>query len=463
MEPFDSKSLNDLLKAQKDYYRHGHTHNISFRLKQLGKLKAALHCYEEAIKEALYKDLGKGEFEAYVTEIGFVYHSISYMMKNLRKWAKPQGVKTPLHLQPSKSYILREPYGTVLIIGPFNYPFQLLMEPLIGAIAGGNCVILKPSEHTPHLSAVMERLIGETFHKSYIRLVQGGKEETSLLIHAPVDYIFFTGSPRVGKIVMEAAAKNLVPVTLELGGKSPAIVDYTANLKLAAKRIIWGKFLNAGQTCIAPDYVLVEEGVRDQFLKEMKAVLFEFFGNSPVRSKDFGRIVNQGQFDRLVTILKKDHSHILHGGHYKKESLFIEPTLTEAISWDNAAMEEELFGPILPIMTYKSLDQVIRMIQEHEKPLALYLFTSSKRMERNVFKKVSFGGGCVNDTISHVANHHLPFGGVGNSGIGAYHGKYSFDLFTHAKGIMKKSACLETGLTFPPYKNKLSLIQKVLK
>lgn len=463
METFDSKSLNELLRMQKEFYHKGHTHSISFRIKQLIKLRAALHRYEDAIKEALYQDLGKGEFEAYVTEIGFIYHSIGYMMKNLRKWARPEAVKTPLHLQPSKSYILNEPYGTILIIGPFNYPFQLLIEPLIGAIAGGNCVILKPSEHTPHLSSVIEKLLGETFHKSYIRVVQGGVEETSLLIHAPMDYIFFTGSPGVGKIVMEAAAKNLVPVTLELGGKSPVIVDSTANLDLAAKRIIWGKFLNAGQTCIAPDYVLVEEGVRDELVQKMKAVLLNFFGSSPLRSKDFGRIVNEKQFDRLVSILNKDRVHILHGGHYKREKLFIEPTLTEAVSWDNAVMKDELFGPILPIMTYKSLDKAIRMILEHQKPLALYLFTRNKRVEQKVFAQVSFGGGCVNDTISHVANHHLPFGGVGNSGMGAYHGKYSFDLFTHKKSIMKKSTLLETGLTFPPYRNRLNLIKRILK
>ena len=463
METFDSKSVRALLKMQKDFYRKGHTHSISFRIKQLEKLNLALHRYEDEIKEALYQDLGKGEFEAYVTEIGFVYQSIRHIIRNLVKWAKPKAVRTPIHLQPSRSYIIKEPYGTVLIIGPFNYPFQLLIEPMIGAIAGGNCVILKPSENTPHLSAVMDRLIKETFHKSYISVVQGGREETSLLIHAPMDYIFFTGSVSVGKIVMEAAAKNLIPVTLELGGKSPAIVDRTSNLDLAAKRIIWGKFLNAGQTCIAPDYVLVEESVKDELVEKMNSALIKFFGKAPVESKDFGRIVNDRQFDRLAAILEQDRAHILYGGEYRKELLFIEPTLTEAISWDCAAMQDEIFGPILPIMTYQSLDEAVRMVQEHQKPLALYLFTRDKGVEKKVFTQVSFGGGCVNDTISHIANYNLPFGGVGNSGMGAYHGKYSFDLFTHAKSIMRKSDRLETGLTFPPYHNKLNLIKKILK
>lgn len=463
MEQLTEQNLNSLLKLQKDYYYTGSTQSVSFRIEQLKKLNDALHRYENKIADALYQDLGKSEFEAYVTEIGFVYHSIRYLIKNLNKWAKPQKVKTPLHLQPSKSFIIKEPYGTVLIIGAFNYPLQLLIEPLLGAIAGGNCVILKPSENTPHVSAVIEQLILETFAKEYICVIQGGRDETSLLIHAPVDYIFFTGSVPVGKIVMEAAAKNLVPVTLELGGKSPAIVDASANLDLAAKRIVWGKFLNAGQTCIAPDYVLVDSTIYGELLRKIKVVLNQFYNNAAVDSHDYGKIVNERQFDRLASIIEQEKDHILYGGHSQKDSLFIEPTLIEASSWENNAMQDELFGPLLPIMQYDNISDAIQMIQERPKPLSLYLFTEDKNIENQVLSQVSFGGGCVNDTISHTANHYMPFGGVGHSGMGAYHGKYSFELFTHSKSILKKSTRFDIGITFPPYGNKLNLIRKLLK
>ncbi len=463
MKQLDSENLNNLLKVQKEFYYKGMTQSVSFRIRQLEKLGSSIHRYENKIIEALNQDLGKSEFEAYATEVGFVYHSIRYLIKNLNKWSKPQRVKTPLHLQPSKSCIIREPYGTVLVIGPFNYPFQLLIEPLIGAIAAGNCVILKPSENTPHLSAVVEQLIKEIFPRKFVCVIQGGREETSLLIHAPVDYIFFTGSVPVGKIVMEAAAKNLVPVTLELGGKSPVIVDRTANLNLAAKRIVWGKFLNAGQTCIAPDYVLADAGIYDELVKKMKAVLQEFFGSSAQNSGDYGRIINNRQFERLEAIIDQERTHILCGGGFQKDDLFMEPTLIKAGSWDSASMQDELFGPLLPIMPYQTLDEAIQMVRENPKPLALYVFTENKSTEKQVLSQLSFGGGCVNDTISHVVNHHLPFGGVGNSGMGAYHGKYSFELFSHAKSILKKSTCFDIGITFPPYGNKLGLVRKFLK
>ncbi|PGZ51135.1 aldehyde dehydrogenase [Bacillus anthracis] len=386
------------------------------------------------------------------------------MTKNLKKWMKPEKKKTPIHLFPAKSYIVKEPYGTVLIIGPFNYPFQALIEPLIGAIIAGNCVVLKPSENTPNVAAVIRHMINETFDEKYIRVIEGDKEITSLLINAPFDYIFFTGSVQVGKIVMEAAAKNLVPVTLELGGKSPVIVDKTANLDLAAKRIVWGEFLNTGQTCIAPDYVLVESQIKDELISKMKEVILSFYGENPLMSKDYGRIVNEREFNRLISIIEQDKSNIVFGGNYKKEELFITPTLMQAKSWDDAVMLNEIFGPILPIMEYNGINNAIQMINNRPKPLALYLFTEDKKTEKEVLNRISFGGGCVNYTLLHAANHHLPFGGVGNSGMGSYHGEHSFDLFSHHKSIVKKSKKLDFGfLLFPPYNDKIKLVKKILK
>lgn len=463
MNLITEKDIQSILQEHREFFYQGLTNDIQFRIKQLEKLKNAIQLYETKILEALYKDLGKNEFEAYTTEIGFTLNSIKYMIKNLKRWMKPQKVKTPLHLMPSKSYLVKEPYGTVLIIGPYNYPVQLLIEPLIGAIATGNCVVIKPSENTPNVSAVMKGMISETFAQRYIRVMEGEKELTSVLINAPFDYIFFTGSVQVGKIVMEAAAKNLVPVTLELGGKSPVIVDRTANLDLAAKRIVWGKFTNTGQTCVAPDYILVDTQVKDVLILKMKEVINKFYGENSLKSKEYGRIVNERQFERLISIIDKGKSDILYGGKSIKKDLFIEPTLIEALSWNDPAMLDEIFGPILPIMEYSELEDAIRMIQDNPKPLALYLFTEDKSVEKKVLNQVSFGGGCVNDTISHVANHYLPFGGVGNSGIGSYHGKYSFDLFSHHKSIMKKSTKIDFDFIYPPYQNKLKWVKKLFK
>jgi aldehyde dehydrogenase (NAD+) len=452
-----------MLKEHKNFFHTGATKNISFRIEQLNKLKNAIKKHEKAILEALHKDLGKSEFEAYSTEIGFVLDSITFMSKNLKNWAKAKKVKTPIHQQPSKTYIMYEPYGTVLVIGPFNYPFQLVIEPLIGAMAAGNCAILKPSESTPNISALVKKLIDETFDSRYIRVVEGEKETTSALINSPFDYIFFTGSVPVGRIVMEAAAKNLVPVTLELGGKSPTIVDKTANIQAAAKRILWGKLANSGQTCIAPDYLVVHTDIKDRLINEMKQVIVEFYGTDALKSPDYGRIVNERQFDRLATIIDRDKSKVIYGGNYKKEMLYIEPTLINNVSWKDASMEDEIFGPILPIMEYTSLNDVITMINERPKPLALYLFTEDKDIEQRILNSISFGGGCVNDTISHVASPHMPFGGVGNSGIGGYHGEDSFKTFSHRKSILKKSTKINLNIVFPPYKDKIKLVKKLLK
>jgi aldehyde dehydrogenase (NAD+) len=463
METLNKEQVLEILKEHKQYLHSGTTKEINFRIRMLGKLKEAIKKYEKNILAALYEDLRKSEFEAYSTEIGFVLDSIGYMIKNLKKWSKPVKVKTPIHQHPSKTYIMYEPYGTVLIIGPFNYPFQLVIEPLIGAMAAGNCAILKPSESTPTISALLKRLIGETFDKEYIRVVEGEREATSALINSPFDYIFFTGSVPVGRIVMEAAAKNLVPVTLELGGKSPTIIDKTANLDIAAKRIMWGKLINTGQTCIAPDYLLVHKDIKEQLIARLKATIINFYDSDASKSKDYGRIVNTRQFHRLASIIDRDKSKIAYGGGYNKEDLYIEPTLIDNATWLDASMEDEIFGPILPILEYSDLDDAIKMINERPKPLALYLFTEDSAVERKVLNSISFGGGCVNDTISHVASPYMPFGGVGNSGIGGYHGEESFKTFSHRKSILKKSTSFNMNIIYPPYKNKVDLVRKLLK
>ncbi|KAB7704219.1 aldehyde dehydrogenase family protein [Bacillus aerolatus] len=455
--------IEGLLQSQKLFFNTGKTKQVSFRLSQLENLKKAIQHYEQAILDALYKDLRKSEFEAYTTEVGYVLDSIKHVMKHLKKWAEPERVKTPTVHMPAKSLIVSEPYGSVLIIGPFNYPFQLVIEPLIGALAAGNCAVIKPSESTPHTSTVIKTIIEQTFESQYVQVVEGEKETTSALIHAPFDYIFFTGSTPVGKIVMEAASRRLVPVTLELGGKSPAIIDRTANLDLTAKRIVWGKFVNAGQTCVAPDYLLVHENIKEDLLQKLKETIFRFYGSDAQSSPDFGRIVNTKQFDRLNTILEKDKKKIVYGGKADKEDLFIEPAILDGADWNDASMKEEIFGPILPIMTYLELTEAIQAVAQQPKPLALYVFTETEAVEEAVLSSLSFGGGCVNDTLSHVANPYLPFGGTGNSGMNSYHGKYSFDLFSHKKGILKKSTKLELNFVFPPYGERIKWIKRLLK
>ncbi|NIK78961.1 aldehyde dehydrogenase (NAD+) [Paenibacillus castaneae] len=463
MEAWTNERAEQIIDRHKQFYASGQTRGVSFRLQQLKKLQEAIKRYEQQLMTALYQDLRKSEFESYATEIGLVLGSIRHMMKHLKRWMRPLRVKSPIHVFPSRSYIRKEAYGTVLIIGPFNYPVQLVLEPLIGAIAAGNCAVIKPSESCPNVSAVIRQMIGDIFEESYIEVIEGEKEATTYLINAPFDYIFFTGSVAVGKIVMEAAAKNLVPVTLELGGKSPVIVDQTANLDIAAKRIIWGKLLNAGQTCIAPDYLLVHEDIKAALMLRMKEAIDSFYGYDASKSNDYGRIVNKRQFSRLQSILEQDRAKISAGGASKIDDLFIEPTLIDNVSWEDASMSEEIFGPILPIMSYKELNHAIQMINNRPKPLALYIFTENKAAEKEVLERVSFGGGCVNDTLSHVASVHLPFGGVGSSGIGAYHGKSSFDVFSHQKSIVKRSTKLDLGFAYPPYTADMKWLKKWMK
>ncbi|MFX3650198.1 MAG: aldehyde dehydrogenase [Paenibacillus sp.] len=458
-----SQEVEQILEQQREFFRSGATRSAEARIARLNQLKQAIQKYETRLTEALYQDLGKSEFESYTTEIGFMMDSITHTIRKVNKWVKPVKVKTQMALLGSKSVIIPEPYGAVLIIGPFNYPFQLLIEPLVGAIAAGNTAVLKASENTPAVSAVVREMIASVFEPAYVQVLDGAKDTTTALINAPFDYIFFTGSVPVGKIVMEAAAKNLVPVTLELGGKSPVIVDEQADIKVAAQRIIWGKLLNTGQTCIAPDYLLVHERVKESLITEMKAAIVSFFGTDIQHNKDYGRIVNKGHFKRLTTLIERDQAKVIYGGASDEEDRFIEPTLIDAESWDAATMEDEIFGPILPIISYRNLDEAIVEIVKRPKPLALYLFTSDTRIQDKVLREVSFGGGCINDTITHVANPRLPFGGVGHSGVGSYHGKYSFETFSHLKSVLKKSTKLNLPILYPPYDNKLKLIRRLLK
>lgn len=458
-----ANDVESMIASQRNFYFTGKTKTVAFRKEMLIKLRDAIVVNEDAITEALHKDLGKSSFESYVTEIGFVLSSISDMLKNIDDWMKPKPARTPIHLQPSKSFIVREPYGSVLIIGPFNYPFQLVIEPLVGAIIGGNCAIVKPSELAIHTLEVVKRILSETFPSEYIRVVEGARKETTALIHASFDYIFFTGSVAVGKVIMKAAAERLTPVTLELGGKSPTIVDQTANLTNAAERIVWGKFLNTGQTCVAPDYVLVHHSVKDEFIDMMIQTIRKFYGVTASESPDLGRIINARQFDRLEGLVEKERRHIVYGGRVDRDKLFIEPTLLDGVTWESPSMEEEIFGPLLPILIYDNLGEAIHRIRQLPKPLAAYMFTENEQATNYFIENLPFGGGCINDTISHVGNTNLPFGGVGSSGVNAYHGKDSFDLFTHAKSIMKRSTKIPMRLALPPYENKLKFVKPLIR
>ncbi len=447
----------------KAFFNTQQTKDISFRKEQLKKLSKAIKSYESDILEALYTDLGKNKVEAYATEIGITLKSIKNARKELKNWTKTKNVDTPLYLFPTKSYIKKEPYGTVLIIAPFNYPFQLVFEPLIGAIAAGNTAIIKPSELTPNVARVIKRLINETFDANYIEVIEGGIEETQTLIHLPFDYVFFTGSENVGKIVYQAASENLVPVTLEMGGKSPVIVDETANIKVASERICFGKFTNAGQTCVAPDYILVHKSVKDDLITALSKTLREFYGQNIQQSPDYGRIVNLKHYHRLTSLLNSEQMNIVFGGHSDEDERYIEPTLLDHVTSDSAIMQEEIFGPILPILTYQSLDEAIAFIHQRPKPLSLYLFSEDENATQRVINELSFGGGAINDTLMHLANPKLPFGGVGASGMGRYHGKYSFDTFTHEKSYIFKSTRLESGVHLPPYKGKFKYIKAFFK
>ena len=457
----DKISFSSLLKSQKDFFLSGKTRNIDFRIRTLNKLKNTIKAHENDILEAIYKDLRKAAMDAYATEVSGVYNEINFAIKNIHTWTKPEKVKTPPFLFPSKSYLYKEPYGSVLIIAPWNYPFQLLMLPLAGAIAAGNTAILKPSEISVHTAMVTKKIINGAFSPEYIHVVPGGVNETQALLELPLDYIFFTGSTAVGKAVMTAAAKNLVPVTLELGGKSPAIVHDDADLTLAARKIAWGKFINAGQTCIAPDYVLAHANIKDIFLSELKKAILEFYGKDAAVHPRYCRIITERHFQRLSRFL--ENANIFFGGKTNAADLYIEPTIIHPAQWDEPIMQDEIFGPILPVLTYSELECAIEKIRKRPKPLSLYLFSDMKTVQDKVIESVSFGGGALNNTIFHIVSNFMPFGGVGSSGMGAYHGKASFDTFSHTKSILKSSSKLDPlSVAYPHKKFFMKILKKII-
>lgn len=455
------ENYHSLVSKQRAFFRTGKTKGHDFRLDALQKLRTAIKTNEQQLMNTLRADLNKSEFDAYTAEIGFVLEELRFTISHLRSWMKPKKVKTPITHIGSASYIYSEPFGVTLIISPWNYPFQLAIAPLIGAIAAGNCAVIKPSELTPKTSELVGRLIKELFPENYIAVVEGGVETSQALLNEKFDYIFFTGSVGVGKIIMEAAAKNLTPVTLELGGKSPCIVHEDANLKLAAKRIAWGKFTNAGQTCIAPDYLYVHQNIKDEFLRQFKETIKEFYGEKPLENPNFTRIVSERHFSRLESFL--NNGEIYSGGKTNREKLAIEPTVLTNITWEDPIMQDEIFGPILPVIDYKDLGDVLDDIHHHPNPLAFYMFTNNAGLQDRVLNSVSFGGGCINDTVYHFASPHLPFGGVGNSGIGAYHGKGSFDTFSHKKSVLKQTTLFDIPLRYPNVKNGLKKIKLFMK
>ncbi|MCM3177538.1 aldehyde dehydrogenase [Cytobacillus horneckiae] len=454
------EKYKDVIQKQRLYFSKGETKELSFRISALEKLQKLIKTHEQDIMVALKEDLNKTEFDSYLTEIAVLIEEIKFTLKNIQKWAKPRKVKSSLSTFGSKSFIYPEPYGVTLIISPWNYPFQLAMAPLIGSIAAGNTAIIKPSELTPHTSALMANLIGEYFPEEYISVVEGGIEISDRLLAEKWDYIFFTGSVPVGRIIMQAAAKHLTPVTLELGGKSPAIVHEDANLTHAAKRLVWGKFVNAGQTCVAPDYTYVHSNIKELFIAEVKKAIKDIYTSDPMETGNFTKIVSDKHFHRLTAFL--NNGQLEYGGRTDTEKRMIEPTILNDISWSDPIMEDEIFGPILPILEYSDLDSIIMKIKDRPKPLALYLFTESDKVQEAVLKHISFGGGCINDTVLHLSSPHLPFGGVGDSGMGAYHGKGSFDIFSHEKSMLKQSTKFDLPFRYPSEK-ALNTIKKLIK
>jgi acyl-CoA reductase-like NAD-dependent aldehyde dehydrogenase len=459
MITLQSTNYMEIINKQRDFFKKGKTKDVGFRLTQLKKLKQLITENQEAIIKTLAADLNKPEFESYATEIGSI-KEIDYAIKNISNWTKPKKVAVSWDLFPYSAKIYPEPLGLVLIIGPWNYPFQLIISPLVGAITAGNCSIIKPSELAPHSSRLASQLISEYFPSEYITVLQGGVETSQQLLAEKFDHIFFTGGTAIGKIVMEAAAKHLTPVTLELGGKTPCIVDTEINLEHTIKRITWGKFINAGQTCIAPDYLLVNKKIKPYLVSRIKKCLQEFYGDNPATSPDFARIISKKHFDRLAKFLQC--GEIIAGGETNPEELYIAPTLLDHISLADPVMEEEIFGPILPIIEYTEIDEAISVINSKPKPLALYLFSDNKNLQQQILQATSSGSMCINDTVMQVAVSSLPFGGVGDSGIGSYHGKASFDTFSHYKSVLKNTFRLDINWRYAPYQGKLPLLKKII-
>lgn len=448
--------INDLLKQQQDYFCAGNTRSYETRICALKKLQTAIRQEETQIADALFADLRKSAQEAYMCEIGLTLSELSYQIKHLHTFMQEKRVRTPLTQFPSKSFISPEPYGSVLIMAPWNYPFLLSIGPLIGSIASGNCTVIKPSCYASHTSHAVHRLLSTVFPPEHVAVIEGGRSENKALLAEKFDYIFFTGSIAVGKEVMSAAAQTLTPVTLELGGKSPVIIDRTADLCLAARRIAFGKILNAGQTCVAPDYVLIDKQVKDKFLTEYRSALTSFFPDGKMQNMPV--IINEKHFQRLCSLLSASAQHIVIGGASDPQKRFIEPTVLDHVTDDAPIMQEEIFGPILPVLSVSDLNSAINFVRNRPWPLALYLFTKSRAAERQVLDCLSFGGGCINDTVLHLATPHLPFGGIGDSGMGQYHGKSSFDTFSHYRGIVKKAARFDISARYHPYSAKKSQI-----
>lgn len=451
--------FQNILSDQRNLFNSQKTKNLKFRKMYLEKLKEVLLKNEELLYDSIYKDFGKSKFDTFTTEISFVLKDINYFLKNLNSLAKPKKVRTNLANQLGSSKIYPEPLGCTLVIGAWNYPYQLSLSPVVAALAAGNTCILKPSEIAENTMKAMAKIINENFPKDYFYVAEGGIEETTEILKLKFDKIFFTGSPKVGQIIYEAAAKHLTPVTLELGGKSPAIVTSSANFEVAAKRIVWGKFLNAGQTCVAPDYILVDEKVKDSFLDSLQSYIQKFNYHSD--SENYTQIINQRNFDRLVNLI--DQEKVYFGGKTDAAKRYIEPTIMHDVTWNDKVMQEEIFGPILPVLTFKNFNEALLQIAAYEKPLSAYLFSDNSEEKEEFTSKISFGGGCINDVVMHLSNDYLPFGGVGNSGIGNYHGKYGFDAFSHQKAVLDRATWGEPDLKYPPYTdNKLNWIKKLL-
>ena len=450
LENTPNQEITTIVEAQRAYFRSGETLSLKHRQKALCTLSKALKLWESRIAEALWKDLHKSYEEAYMTELSIVLGEIDNHLRHLKRWMLPKPVGTPIKMMPSRSKVIAEPLGCSLIMAPWNYPVQLLLNPLVGAISSGCTAILKPSPYVPHVSKVLEQMIKESFRPEYIAIVQGNREVNTALLEQRFDIIFFTGSPDLGRKVMRAASEHLTPVVLELGGKSPCIVDKDANIAMAARRIAWGKSLNAGQTCIAPDYLLVHADVKEQLVSALKKEFTRLHGTNPKEAKHFVRIVNERAFDRLVGYIQG--ADVVMGGEYDREERYIAPTLIDHVDVNSPIMQEEIFGPIFPIVTFSTTEEAIRFVTDREKPLALYYFGESKKNIRNVLKHTSSGGACINDTIMHIANENLPFGGVGQSGMSAYHGKESFKVFSHYRAVVTTTTRLDLPFRYMPYK-----------
>ena len=452
-------NFEEILADQRTFFNSLKTRPLQFRKRNLEKLREVIRKNEDFLYEAVYKDFSKSKFDTYTTEISFILKDIEYYLKNLNSLAKPKKVKTNLANQLGKSRIYTDPLGCTLVIGAWNYPYQLSLSPMIAALAAGNTCIVKPSEVAEHTMKAMAKIINENFPKEYLFVVEGGVEEITEILKLKFDKIFFTGSTKVGQIVYEAAAKNLTPVTLELGGKSPAIVTSDADFDVAAKRIVWGKFLNAGQTCVAPDYILVDEKVKDSFLDALRAQIIKF--DYQPGAEHYTQIINQRNFERLIRFIDREKVYL--GGNYDLQKKYIEPTVLHNINWDDNVMQDEIFGPILPVLTFKNFNEALLTICEKDKPLAAYLFTKNSEEKEQFKSKISFGGGCINDVVMHLSNDHLPFGGVGNSGIGNYHGKFGFETFSHQKSVMERVTWGEPDIKYPPYtEKKMKWIKKLL-